>query len=145
MRVKVCVLEETQGIHLHTKFHVNVFFVLASGSPKPQFWTNFDIVGGSCTDHLLPMRCKFSAACARADPWCTLPAKFRIDQFILSPSGSDKTQIFPFFGLRHFVVSPIAGKNRLRLRGEIGRTNSDVQKRDEQTQKLNVFGRSGDG
>ena len=34
MRVKFCVLEETQGIHLHTKFHVNVF------------WTNFDIGGG---------------------------------------------------------------------------------------------------
>ena len=56
-----------------------------------------------------------------------------LDRFILSPSGSDKTQIFPFFvvsdiaifvlkrdvklqltnfpffGLRHFVVSPIAG------------------------------------
>ena len=28
---------------------------------------------------------------------------------VLSPSGSDKTQIFPFFGLRHFVVSPTAG------------------------------------
>jgi len=40
-----CVLEETQGIHSDTKFHVNVFFVLASGSPKPQFWTNFDILG----------------------------------------------------------------------------------------------------
>ena len=29
---------------------------------------------GSCTDPLLPMRSKFSAACARADPWCTLRA-----------------------------------------------------------------------
>jgi len=37
-----------------------------------------------------------------------------------------------------------------RLRGEIGRTNSDVQKRDRQTdrqtdKKLNVFGRPGGG
>ena len=38
-----------------------------------------------------------------------LRAKFRLDRFILSPSGSDKTQILPFFGLRHFAVSPIAG------------------------------------
>ena len=45
---------------------------------------------------------KFSAACARTDPWCTLRAKFRLDRFILSPSGSDKTQIFPFFGLLAF-------------------------------------------
>jgi len=56
----------------------------------------------------------FSAACARAEPWCTLRAKFRLDRFILPPSGSDKTLIFPFFGLRHFVVSPIAG-NRIKL------------------------------
>ena len=25
----------------------------------PQFWANFDIFGGSCTDPLLPMRAKF--------------------------------------------------------------------------------------
>ena len=42
MGVKFCVLQET-----HAKFHVNVFFVLASGSPKPQFWTNCDIWGGA--------------------------------------------------------------------------------------------------
>ena len=65
---------------------------------------------GSCIDPLLPMRSKFSAACTRADPWCTyVPCKFRLDWFILSPSGSDRTQIFPFFGLWHFVVSPTAG------------------------------------
>ena len=76
-----------------------------------------------------------------------VPCKFRLDRFILSPSGSDKTHFFPFFGLRHFVMSPTASNvikfNRptgaqlqtkasksLRLHGEIGRTNSDVQKRD---------------
>ena len=126
-----------QGIHLHTKFHVNVF------------WTNFDIGRGSCTDPLLPMRSKFSAACARADPWCTLRAMQISSRSVMSPSGRDKTQTFPFFGLRHFVVSPTAGsliklntgaqlykprhQNHLRLHGEIRRTNSDVQKRDEQT------------
>jgi len=108
MRVKFCVLEETQGIHLHMKFHVNVFFVLASAAQNHNFGQILTIVD-SCTDTLLAMRSKFSAACARADPWCTLRAKFRLHRFILSPSCSDKTQFFRFFGLRHFVVSPITG------------------------------------
>jgi len=35
------VLEQTQGLHLHAKFHLNVFTV--SAGQNPQFWTNFDI------------------------------------------------------------------------------------------------------
>jgi len=71
-----------------------------------------------------------------------------------------KNQFLPFFGLRHLVVSPIGSSLRKlntggqlqtflqrngikivsvgllqRLRGEIGRINIDVQKRDEQTNK----------
>jgi len=37
------VLEQTQGLHLHAKFHLNVFIVWASGGHKPQFLANFDI------------------------------------------------------------------------------------------------------
>jgi len=59
MRVKFGVLEQTQGLHLHAKFHLNVFIVLASGGQKPQFWANFDIFGGSYTDPISPMRAKF--------------------------------------------------------------------------------------
>jgi len=59
MRVKFGVLEQTQRIHLQAKFHLNVFIVSASGGQKPQFWANFDIFGGSCTDPLLPMTAKF--------------------------------------------------------------------------------------
>jgi len=36
-----------------------VFIVSASGDQKPQFWTNFDTFGRSCTDPLIPMRVKF--------------------------------------------------------------------------------------
>ena len=63
MRVKIGVLEQTQGkgIHLHAKFHLNVFIVSASGGRKPQFWAIFDIFWGSCTDPLLPMRAKLGA------------------------------------------------------------------------------------
>jgi len=52
-------LEQTQGLHLPAKFHLNVFIVSASGGQKPQFLTNFDIFWGSCIDPLLPLRAKF--------------------------------------------------------------------------------------
>ena len=38
-------LEQTRGLHLHAKFHLNVFIVSASGGQKPQFWTNYDLWG----------------------------------------------------------------------------------------------------
>ena len=59
MRAKFGVLEQTHGLHLPAKFYLNVFIVSASNGQKPQFWTNFDILGGSCIDPLLPMRTKF--------------------------------------------------------------------------------------
>ena len=59
MRVKFGMLEQTQGLHLPAKFHLNVFIVSASNGQKPQFWTNFDIFGGSSIDDLLPMWAKF--------------------------------------------------------------------------------------
>ena len=43
-----------------------------------------------------------------------LGAKFRLDRFILSPSGNEKPQFLPYFRLRHFVVSP-AGSNLRKL------------------------------
>jgi len=39
-------------------------------------------------------------------------ATFHLDQFILLPSDGEKPQILPFFGLRHFVVSPLGGNLR---------------------------------
>ena len=55
MRAKFGGLEQTQGLHLPAKFHLNVFIVSASGDQKQQFWANFDIFVGSCTDPVLPM------------------------------------------------------------------------------------------
>jgi len=105
---------------------------------------------------LLPMRAKFSAV----ERTHGVLAKFRLDRFLLSPSGGEKPQFLPFFGLRHLVVSPI-GENvehgctttnlslsngiksvsgLQRLLGEIRRPNSNVQKRDGQTrQKTSTF------
>jgi len=161
MRAKFGVLEQTHSLHLPAKFHLNVFVVLASGGQKPQFWTNFDIFGGSCIDSLLPMRAKFGVL--QHTRGLRLCAKFRLDRFILSPSGGKKPNfchILPYFGLRHLVVSPIGSSLRKlnsgahctttnlplsngikivsvlqRLHGEIGRTISDVQKRDEETDR----------
>jgi len=45
--------------------------------------------------------------CAIADHGIRLRAKFRLCQFILSPSVSEKARFLPFFGLRHLVLSPI--------------------------------------
>jgi len=99
MRVKFGVLEQTQSLHLHAKFHLNVFIVSTSGSQKPQFWANFDIWGSS-TDPLLPMRAKCSAL--EQTDGIRLPAKFRLVQFILSPSGGEKKTIF--FSIFYFGI-----------------------------------------
>ena len=103
-------------------------------------------------------------------------AKFRLDRFILSPSGGKKNPIFAVFWtsafsdvanwhqsqkLEHAYTTtnlPLSNGIKIvsvlkRLHGEIGRTNSDVQKRDgqtnrqtsRQTKKLNVFGHPGVG
>ena len=87
-----------------------------------------------------------------------VPCKFGLDRFILSPSGSDKTQIFPFFGLRHFVVSPTAGNliklnmgAQLQTKASKSLTPSGAQTltfksvTNKHTHKLYVFGRSGGG
>ena len=91
-----------------------------------------------------------------------LLAKFRLDRFILLPSGGEKPpnfcHFFPIFWTSAFSVVanwqqsdkaeygctttnlPLPNVIKIvyvlqRLHGEIGRTNSDVQKRDGQTNK----------
>ena len=118
--------------------------------------------------------------CAIADTRSTLRlrAKFRIDRFIVSLCGGETPQLFPIFAIfwtsAYSVVAiwqqsdkvehgctttnlPLPNGIKIvsvlqRLHGEIGRTNSDAQKRDEQTdkqtdrqKKLNVFGHPGGG
>ena len=89
-------------------------------------------------------------------------AKFRLDRFILSPSVGEKPPIFVVFWPSAFSVVanwqqsdkvehgctttnlPLSNGIKIvsilqRLHGEIGRTISDVQKRDEQTYKNSTF------
>ena len=65
---------------------------------------------GCCTSPLLPITAKFGVLYQTCG--VRLRAKFHLDRFILSPSGSEKLQILPFFGLRHFVVSLVVGNLR---------------------------------
>jgi len=101
MRAKFGALEQTHGLHLQVKFHLNVVIVSASGGQKPQFLANFDICGGSCTDPLLRMRAKFGEL--QQTHGARVPAKFRLDRFILSSCGGEKPQFLlflPFFDFR---------------------------------------------
>ena len=97
MRVKFSVLEETQGLHLPAKFHLNVFIVSAPCGQKPQFWANFDTFGRSCIDPLLPLRAKFGGL--EQTQGLHLPAKFHLNVFIVSASGGQKVQFWANFDI----------------------------------------------
>ena len=43
IRAKLGALQQTQSLHLHAKFDLNVFVVSSYGGRKPQFGANFDI------------------------------------------------------------------------------------------------------
>ena len=99
MRAKFGVIDQTQGLHLHAKFHLNLFIVSASGGQKPQFWANFDNFGGSCTNPLLPMKVKLGVI--EQTQGLHLHANFHLNALILSASGGQKPQFsanFDFFG-----------------------------------------------
>ena len=97
MRAQFGVIEQTQGLHLQAKFHLNVFTVSASSDQKPQFWAHFDIFRSSSTDPLLPIRVKFSVLEQTKGLHCH--AKFHLNVFIVSASGGQKLQFLTFWGL----------------------------------------------
>jgi len=72
---------------------------------KKQFWANFDIFGGSCTDP--PFTNEGQVWCVIADPRCTFTCEISSRWFILSSCGGEKPQFLQFFGLRHLVMTPI--------------------------------------
>jgi len=53
---------------------------------------------------LLPMRAKFGVL--QQIHGIRIRAKFRLDRFILSPSGGKKPHFLPYFGLWHLMASP---------------------------------------
>jgi len=74
---------------------MNVFILSASGGQKQQFLVNFDFFGGRG-----PVPTRFTDEgqiwCAIATNGIRLRAKFRLDRFILSPSGGENPQFLPF-------------------------------------------------
>jgi len=88
--------------------------VSAFGGQKPQFLANFDIFGGSCTDTLLMTRAKFGVL--EQTHGVRLPANFRLDRFILSPSGGEKPQFLPFFWTSVYLVVSLFGSSLRKLK-----------------------------
>ena len=84
-------LEQTQGIHLHAKFDLNVFIVSASGGQKPHFWAILTF-GGLLYQPPLPMRVKFGVL--EQTEGMHLHCKFYMHVFIVSASGGQKPQFW---------------------------------------------------
>ena len=120
---------------------------------------NFGQIFGSCIDTLLPMTAKFGVL--QHTHGLRLSAKFRLDRFILSPSSGEKPPIFAICAIFWTSAFSVVGKRQQSdkvehgctttnlplpngikivsvlqsLHGEIGRTISDVQNRDGQTNR----------
>ena len=81
-----------------------MLIVSASNGQKPQFWTNFDIFGGSCIDPLLPMRAKFGVR--QQTQGLHLPTKFHLNEFIASTCGGRKPQFWANFDIWELLYRP---------------------------------------
>jgi len=99
---KFGVLKQTQGLHLHAKFHLNVFIVSASGGQKHNFGQILTYWG---LLYRPPFADEGQIWCAVADLYgVRLRAEFCLDQFILSPSVGKK-QFCRFWTLAFSVVA----------------------------------------
>jgi len=175
MRAKFGVLQHRQGLHLQAKFHLNVFIVSASGGQNPQFWANFGIFGGSCTDPLLPMRANL--VCYSRPTVYVYLGNFVSTGLFCRPVAAKKNNFFAvfwsFFGLRHLAMSAIGSSlrklntvaqlqtfpyptaSKLILYSNAFMAKSDKQsltfksvtdrQTDRQTKNWNVFGHPGGG
>jgi len=100
------VLEQTQGLHLHAKFHLNVFTVSASGGQKAQFGANFDFLG-------IPVPTPFTdegqiIAHPRYTPTCQCSSRWVYSVAL----WRRKKQFLPFFGLQYLLMSTVSGNLR---------------------------------
>ena len=160
-------LQQRQGLHLQAKFYLNVFILSASGGQcLGKFWH----FGGAPVP--TPFTDEGQIWCAIADPWPTFTCEISsrsVYSFVLwlrktpifavfwTSAFSDVANFHQFQKVEHGCTTanlPLSNGSKIvsvlpRLHGEIGHTISDVQKRDEQTnrqtKKLNVFGCPGGG
>ena len=150
IRVKFGVLMQTGRLHLRAKFHLKVFIVSASSVQKPQFWANFDFWG---LLYRPPITDESQIWCATADPQHTFTCQNLSRSVYSIALWRRKTPIFAVFWTSAFsdvdswrqsekvehkcttTNLPLSNSIKIisvfqHLHGEIGRTNSDVQKRD---------------
>jgi len=83
--------------------------------PKRKFWANFDIWGSAVPTQISPMKAKLGVL--EQTRGACLPVKLCVDQFILSPPGGKKPQIFLLFGIRHFEMSAVGSNLRKLIMG----------------------------
>ena len=142
----------------------------ASGGQKQQCLAHFDFWRALVQP---PFSDESQIWCARADHGIRLRAKFRLDRFILSPSGGEKVKNLPFWSLAFCTVinwkqsdkvehgcttanRPLANGIKIvsvlqRLHGEIGAQTltlnsvADKQTTKQTNKKLNVFGHPSGG
>ena len=110
VRVKFGVLEQTHGLHLHAKFHLNMFTVSAFDGQKTHFSANFDFWWA-------PVPTPFHRWGPNVVCYCR-PTVYAYVQ-ISSPSvyyvalcWRKLPNFCCFFRLRHLVVSPIVSSLR---------------------------------
>jgi len=149
MRVKFGVLEQTQGLHFHAKFHLNVFIVSISGGQNPQFWANFDFSGlpyrplhqrGSNVVCYRPLLAKNLNFCCF----------FGLQNLVVSPIGSGlrkldmgaQLQTFPYPTTSKLFLYSNAFRQKSRAQSLTFKSMTNKQ---TNRQKLNVFSRSGGG
>jgi len=130
------------GLHLPAKFYLNVFIVSASCGQKPQFWANFDILGGSCTNSFLPMTAKFgvqmSTVYAYMPNFVSIETPFYAVFWTSALVSRAVEHAFSGTRMHNYKPSPIQRyQNRFCTPTHSWRnqahTISDVQKRDGQT------------
>ena len=112
MRAKFGGLEQTQGLHLYAKFHLNVFIVSASGGQK--LYNFGQILTFSGLLYRRPFTEEGQIWCAIADIWSTLTCQISsrsVYSVVLWWRKKNNFCLFcrflPFIGLRHLVLSPI--------------------------------------
>jgi len=99
----------TPAVYANTPNFIWIRLLCHLSGTKRNFWQIWHF-GSSCTQTPLLIRAKFGVPDHTRGTRSR--EKFRLDPFIVSPSDGEKSQTLPFFGLRHFMVSPVGGNLR---------------------------------
>jgi len=108
-RVKFGVLEQTQGLYLHAKFHLNVFIV--SASQNIQFLANFEFFGVGAPVPT-PFTDEGQIWCTIGNTQCTVTYQISSRSVYCVALCWQKPPIFPVFVLDFLAVSPIGSSLR---------------------------------